>query len=221
MTKESHAIRSYVRREHRITPGQSRALKEYWNQYGLEVGTGHIEYPGECILEIGFGMGHSLLEMAEKFPDKKFIGVEVHRPGIGALLGAATKRGISNIKIYNADCLCVLKQSIKDESLSQIQIFFPDPWPKNRHRKRRLIQADFAALLLQKLKPNGYLHLATDWQDYAEQMLETIEPIPGFENVAGKGQFLTHRNGRPITKFEQRGLILNQKIWDLLFIKKI
>lgn len=219
MTKESHSIRSYVRREHRITPGQSRALKEHWPQYGLELRSGYIEYPGECILEIGFGMGHSLLEMAEKFPHITFVGIEVHRPGIGALLGAAAKRGLSNIKVYNEDCLCVLKQAIKDECLSRIQIYFPDPWPKKRHHKRRLIQTDFAALLLQKLKPNGYLHLATDCQDYAQQMLQTIEIIPDFKNVAGAGQFLAHRNDRPMTKFEQRGLKLNQKIWDLLFLK--
>lgn len=218
MAKESH-IRSYVRREHRITPGQERALEEYWPKYGLDIQTGFWECPKECILEIGFGMGHSLLAMAEKFPEKMFIGVEVHRPGIGALFAAATKRGVNNIKVYCEDCLYVLKQSIKDESLSQIQIFFPDPWPKNRHHKRRLVQPEFTALLLQKLKPNGYLHLATDWQDYAQQMLQIIESVPGFKNEAGKGQFLSHRNDRPLTKFETRGIKLNHKIWDLLFSK--
>jgi tRNA (guanine-N7-)-methyltransferase len=210
-------IRSYVRRKHRMTPGQARALEEYWPQYGLNVESGWVNCSGECMLEIGFGMGYSLLAMAARHPEKSFIGIEVHRPGIGALLLAAAKQGITNIRVFNEDAVIVLKQCITDKSLSKIQIFFPDPWPKKRHKKRRLIQSDFVTLLQQKLKPGGQLHLATDCADYAQQMLAIVEATPGFENCAGTGQYLSEQNQRPMTKFERRALDEGRIIWDLLF----
>ncbi len=219
MKESSPIIRSFVRREHRMTPGQARALQLWWLEYGLSLKDTYPEFSGECVLEIGFGMGRSLLMSAIQHPLKNFIGIEVHRPGIGALLAVAAKHQIKNIKLFNEDAVNVLKQCIKDDSLSEIQIYFPDPWPKKRHRKRRLIQPEFVALLYQKLKPGGFLHLATDWPDYAEQMLTVIGNHPGFINNAGAGQYLSHRNGRVVTKFEQRSLDLGQPIWDLLFLK--
>lgn len=219
MKKSSH-IRSYVRREHRMTPGQARALTQWRSHYILSGPDQWLEQEVEYILEIGFGMGQSLLAMAAQFPHKYFIGIEVHRPGIGALLAVAARKQINNIRIYHDDAINVLKQYIKDESLTKTQIFFPDPWPKNRHQKRRLIQADFVRLLQQKLKPGGELHLATDSQDYANHMLMVLEQAPGLTNYAGKKQFLPHRNGRAITKFEQRALQTGGAIYDLLFINR-
>jgi tRNA (guanine-N7-)-methyltransferase len=219
MKEATQIVRSFVRREHRMTAGQARALTAHWATYGLKVELGYLELPGECILEIGFGMGRSLLAMAMQYPDKNFIGVEVHRPGIGALLLAAAKQQVTNIRVYNDDAINVIKQCIKNNTLTKIQIFFPDPWPKNRHRKRRLIQPDFIALLQQKLKPGGCLHLATDCRDYAEQMLRIIENNPNFSNCAGSGKYLSHSSGRVVTKFEQRGIEAGRGVWDLLFEK--
>lgn len=219
MKESTKSIRSYVRRAHRMTPGQARALQELWPCYGLSVEAGWLDSESEYILEIGFGMGQSLLTMAAQYPEKKFIGIEVHRPGIGALLASAARQNINNVRIYENDAEVILKQCIRNETLSKIQIFFPDPWPKQRHQKRRLIQTEFVRLLEHKLKPGGYLHLATDWQDYAKQMLNIVENMPTFSNCAGAGQYLSHRNGRPLTKFEQRGLNASHPIRDLLFTK--
>jgi tRNA (guanine-N7-)-methyltransferase len=218
MKEASRGVRSYTLRQHRMTPGQAKALKEHWPEYGLNSNSGWLNALRPCVLEIGFGMGQSLMTMAEQYPEKLFVGVEVHKPGIGALLGAAVKRNIKNIRVYNQDILIVLKQNIRDNSLSKTQIYFPDPWPKNRHKKRRLIQTEFVNLIYQKIQPQGYLHLATDCEDYALQMLKVIESLNIFENCAGKGLF-SHRMDRPITKFERKGLIAGRKSWDLLFVK--
>lgn len=218
---QTHSIRSYVRRQHRITPGQVRALQVWWEEYNLSGQLEWLNSEREYVLEIGFGMGQSLLADAIANPEKNFIGIEVHTPGIGALLLAATQQKINNLRVFNGDALIVLNQYIRDGSLSKIQIFFPDPWPKLRHQKRRLIQTDFVNLLVSKLKNRGYLHLATDWPDYAEHMMAVIEPIPGLINSAGKNNYLPHRNGRLITKFEQRGMQLGHPVRDLLFVKTI
>jgi tRNA (guanine-N7-)-methyltransferase len=218
-------VRSYVRREGRITPGQQRALKLLWDKFGLTpttvlsnlVEVFNREAP--TILEIGFGMGHSLLAMAKAMPEKNFIGVEVYRPGIGALLLELAAQEISNVRVYCADAQEVLIQCFPNRSLYGIQIFFPDPWPKKRHHKRRLITPNFATLLHQKLQPGGYLHLATDWQDYAQQMLQIASNVSGFDNPYATG-FAPRPVTRPITKFEQRGQKLGYAVWDLLVFKR-
>jgi tRNA (guanine-N7-)-methyltransferase len=170
------------------------------------------------ILEIGFGMGQSLVAMAEAAPQQDFIGIEVHRPGVGRLLHSMVERHIGNIRIYCDDAVEVLQQCIPDNSLAGVQIFFPDPWHKKKHHKRRLIQPDFVQLLRGKLGVGGVLHVATDWQEYAEHILAVMEAAPGFKNQMGNG-YAPRPDSRPTTKFEQRGERLGHGVWDLLFEK--
>lgn len=222
--KPHRAIRSFVRRQGRITANQTEALKNGWPQYGLEL---HqiinfdeiFNRQAPRILEIGFGMGQSLLKMASQNPEKDFIGVEVHKPGVGSLLAGIQELKLNNIRIFCADAVEVLTKIISNDSLDGILIFFPDPWPKKRHHKRRLIQAEFVKLLWQKLKINGVLHLATDWQNYAEHMLNVLSNEPDWENVAGLKQFSPRPDTRPLTKFELRGQRLGHGVWDLMFRK--
>lgn len=218
-------IRSYVCRSGRITVNQQRALKEFLPKYGLSVKAGILRYDlifereAPVILEIGFGMGHSLIKMAEKYPDVDFIGIEVHSPGVGALLATVEKKKIENIRVYQHDAVEVLQRCIRDNSLTKILILFPDPWPKKRHHKRRLIQPYFAQLLQQKLKVNGYLHLATDCQDYAKHMMQIFSVIEGLSNIMGEGRYANGENLRPKTKFECRSERLGYSVWDLIFRK--
>lgn len=195
-----------------MTPGQSRAYLTLRSRYELSIDQGIINFSKDCVLEIGFGMGQSLLKMSLENPHLQYIGIEVHRPGVGALLSNIEKHQVQNIVIYNEDAINVLNQCIRDDSLSKIQIFFPDPWPKLRHRKRRLIQPEFIALVYRKLKRGGFLYLATDWPDYADQMNEVVLQKPGF--VVGEKII------RPVTKFEQKALQSGGTIYDLVFIKK-
>ena len=162
-------------------------------------------------------MGQSLVAMAEAAPDTNFIGIEVHRPGVGKLLHTMEQRGVDNIRVYCHDAVEVLRDCIPDASLDTVQIFFPDPWHKKRHHKRRLIQPPFVALLTRKLKSGGILHLATDWQNYAEQMMEVLSAAGGLDNTAGPGQFAPRPESRPLTKFELRGERLGHGVWDLVF----
>lgn len=212
-------IRSFVRREGRITPKQQRAFTQLWSQYGVHLIDGVLDLSDHpsVTLEIGFGMGQSLLEMAQLSPDTLFIGIEVHRPGVGTLINGAHESGLKNIKVFCEDAILVLKQSIKDDSLDRVNIFFPDPWHKKRHNKRRLIQPSFIELLRTKLKPGGLLHLATDWQDYADQMMEVMTNAGGFVNTEGEQQFHKNSTMRPKTKFERRGERLGHGVWDLVF----
>lgn len=173
--------------------------------------------PHEKILEIGFGDGQSLATMAKEAPDKDFIGVEVYKTGVCSLLATIEKEGLENIRIFCADALEVLEHKIPDASLAGIQIFFADPWPKTRHHKRRLIQSAFIALVAKKIKPGGFLHLATDWMDYAHQMMSVMSDSPLFENAAGFGQFTPRPSYRPLTKYEQKGLEKGHQTWDLIF----
>lgn len=217
-------IRSFVRRDGRMTEAQHRALEKCWPQYGLQLVNGMIDFKtvfnrdASRILEIGFGSGHSLLAMAEAHPEQDFIGIETHQPGIGTLLLNINALQVNNIRIFYADAVEVLTQCIPDKSLDAVQLFFPDPWPKRRHHKRRLIQSEFVNLLATKLKPGGVLHMATDWQDYAEHMMKVLSSAANFENIAGIGQFSSRSEHRPVmTKFEQRGEHSGREIWELQF----
>jgi tRNA (guanine-N7-)-methyltransferase len=204
-------IRSFVRRDGRRTPSQAKAWETNWPQMGLEVDKGILNLNeafkrnAPTHLEIGFGSGQSLLACAKAFPEKNFIGVETHKPGIGALLLGIEADQLTNIRVYYADVIDVLEKCIPNASLTTIQIFFPDPWQKRRHHQRRLIQPDFIKLILTKLIPNGELHLATDWEDYAMHMREVVSNEVALTNLAGERQFAERSPYRPvITKFERR-----------------
>jgi tRNA (guanine-N7-)-methyltransferase len=218
-------IRSYVLRTGRITPGQQRAFEQNWQRYGLEHNGGTLDYdeafgrPGSRVLEIGFGMGQSLVAMAAATPATNFIGIEVHRPGVGKLLHSMVERDVHNIRIYCHDAVEILRDCIPDASLDTVQIFFPDPWHKKRHHKRRLVQPAFVAHLTGKLKPGGTLHLATDWENYAEQMMAVLSAADGLTNTCPAGHFAPRPEHRPLTKFELRGERLGHGVWDLIFTR--
>lgn len=219
-------VRSFVKRDGRMTDAQRDAIQRLWPQMGLDLAAGMIDFvktfhrEAPCVLEIGFGSGYSLLEMAKLHPEENFIGIEMHQPGIGALLLGAETEGLQNLRVYYADAVEVLTQVIPDNSLDVVQIFFPDPWQKRKHHKRRLIQPDFVRLIASKLKLHGTLHMATDWEDYAEHMIRVLSEAEEFVNLAGHGQFSERSIQRPvITKFESRGERSGRKIWELQFAK--
>ena len=218
-------IRSFVRRQGRITPAQRDAFDSLWAGRGLEPGDAPLDlpllFPGctAFVVEIGFGMGHTLAELAGRSPQTGFVGIAVHRPGVGKLLAMAEARGLQNIRVFCHDAVEVLDRAIPDASLDGLLLFFPDPWHKKRHHKRRLVQPPFVALVQRKLKPGGLFHLATDWEDYARQMLEVVESVPGWVNLAGAGCFSPRPESRPLTRFEQRGMRLGHGVWDLLLRK--
>jgi tRNA (guanine-N7-)-methyltransferase len=214
-----------VRRQGRLTEGQSRALEQYWDDYGLTLADGRLDYAAlfgnayPVILEIGFGNGASLLQMAQHAPQKNFIGVEVHRPGVGKLINDAHQAGVNNVKVFCEDAIEVLAHNIADSSLDGVQLFFPDPWHKKKHNKRRIVQPAFAQTIRGKLKIGGYFHMATDWEPYAQQMLEVMSAAEGFTNQAGAGNYAPKPDYRPNTKFEKRGERLGHGVWDLVFIR--
>lgn len=216
-------IRSFVKREGRLTKGQAAALERQWPRLGLSYSKQAVDLAeifgrqAATVLEIGFGMGHSLVAMAKAAPEKNFIGIEVHGPGIGACLLEAEQQQVENLRLYQHDAVEVLQDSIPAESLATIQIFFPDPWHKKRHHKRRLIQPEFVQLLRQRLQMGGIVHLATDWQHYAEHMLEVLSAAEGFVNLAADGGYIPRPDERPLTKFERRGERLGHGVWDLKF----
>ncbi len=216
-------VRSFVRRQGRLTLGQQRALDNLWPVFGIEYQEQLLDLKtifgrdADTILEIGFGNGDSLFQMAEKNPQNNYIGIEVHRPGIGHLLQLIEQSGVNNIRIVCHDAVDVLKQQIPDHSLSRLQLFFPDPWHKKKHHKRRIVQQDFVNLVAQKMKPGGIFHLATDWQNYAEHMLRVLTSSHSFCNLSPNNDYVERPKERPITKFEQRGHRLGHGVWDLLF----
>lgn len=220
MNNNLRHIRSFVRRQGRMTDAQQIALDKLWMHYGLSMNQPMpVDEKKLTILEIGFGMGNSLLEMAKANPDNNYIGIEVHQPGVGALFSHLAEQNITNIRVYSEDAILVLKQSILPESLSEVLIYFPDPWPKKRHHKRRLIQPEFIKLILAKLKNNGVIHCATDWEDYAHHMMAVLSSNINLQNTLGDGVFSARPEWRPETKFEQRGQRLGHKIYDLIFRK--
>lgn len=217
-------IRSYVIRGGRMTEGQQKAFEQWWPKYGLSLYDGPIvmaEVFGRVaplVIEVGFGMGDSLLEMAKNEPDKDFIGIEVHPPGAGRLINEAGKAGLTNLKVYLADALDVLEDCIPKHCADRFQLYFPDPWHKKKHTKRRIVQPKFVEYVRGVLKPGAVFHLATDWEHYAEHMMEAMTLAPGFTNAEGEYVYAPRPEYRPITKFEKRGTRLGHGIWDLLFI---
>lgn len=220
---ERRGIRSYVIRGGRLTEGQRRGLDEGWPRWGLDPDEGLISpatlfgRQAPLVLEIGFGMGQSLADMAEAEPESDFIGVEVHRPGVGALLMEIERRPLSNLRLYACDANRVIDECLPAASLDRVQLFFPDPWHKKKHHKRRLVQADFLRRVHRVLKPGGLLHIATDWQPYAEHVLEVFAGVAGYRNCSPTGDFVPRPPSRPQTKFERRGERLGHGVWDLQF----
>ncbi len=221
--KYMRTVKSFVLRAGRMTEGQQKAMEGVWPEMGLELERGMLDLAEEfgrdapVVLEIGFGMGDSLVEMAKDQPEKNYIGIEVHRPGVGRLLSNAEKESLKNIRVFCDDAIEVLAQCIPDGSLSTVQLFFPDPWHKKKHHKRRIVQAAFAETIRKKLKVGGVFHMATDWENYAEHMMEVMSEAPGYNNVAGDNQYSPQPEWRPVTKFQKRGERLGHGVWDLMF----
>lgn len=216
-------VRSFVLREGRLTTGQARALDELWPRFGIDYRAQPVD-PAQLfgraaplVLEIGYGMGGSLLAMAAAEPDKNFLGIEVHTPGVGALLMGIEEHALANVRTLHHDAVEVLEHMLPDASIDRLQLYFPDPWHKKRHHKRRIVQPAFVALLVRKLKPGGLLHFATDWQAYAEWMLAVLTAEPALANESPTGDYMPQPAWRPHTKFEARGERLGHGVRDLLF----
>ena len=216
-------VQTYVLRTGRITPSQRKALFSEQFEYGLSLSAGLINTneifgrKGLTVLEIGFGMGDSLAEMANNHRDENYIGIEVHPPGIGNLIKLVDSRSLTNVRIYWADALDVISECLPMYSLDRVQVFFPDPWHKKKHNKRRIVTHSFVQLVRSRLVLNGVFHMSTDWKAYAEHMLEIMEQSDGFSNCAGVGKFSVKPDYRPLTKFELRGARLGHDVWDLVF----
>lgn len=220
-------VKSYVKREGRLTKGQAKALEQYWPTMGLTTEQGMLDFSrlfgnaNPVVLEIGFGMGKSLVAMAAAAPELNFIGIEVHRPGVGACLGDAGEAELSNLRVFEHDAVEVLAQCIADNSLHRVQLYFPDPWHKTRHHKRRIVQPEFVEKLKTKIAIGGQFHMATDWEPYAEHMLEVMQSNQCFENTSNDNTYVERPAHRPITKFETRGQKLGHGVWDLIFTRAI
>ncbi|NOY67059.1 MAG: tRNA (guanosine(46)-N7)-methyltransferase TrmB [Gammaproteobacteria bacterium] len=218
-------VRSFVKREGRMTKSQIKALDELMPVHGIT----NLDQPlnldqlfprkAPRFIEIGFGMGASLIQMAQTHPERDYIGIEVHRPGVGSTLHNLQALELSNLKIINHDAVEVLKQSIPENSIDGIYLFFPDPWHKTKHKKRRILKTDFVHLIQKALKDSGVFHMATDWEDYASHMMAVMTSETCFINHAGDKQYAP-RGDRPETKYERRGQRLGHGVWDLVFYKK-
>lgn len=216
-------VRSFVLRQGRITPAQQRAFEQHWQRFGLDF---HGE-PRDLdtlfdrraprVLEIGFGNGEALAWASEHDPDRDYLGIEVHRPGVGRLMNALAARDARNVRLWCHDAVEVLEREIVPGALDEVRIWFPDPWHKQRHHKRRLIQPAFAELIASRTKIGGLLHLATDWSDYAEQMREVLGSAPAWRNRMGDGGYAKRPPWRIETRFEQRGVRLGHAVFDLLY----
>lgn len=223
--KPLRTVRSFVRRQGRLTSGQQRAIDRLWPQFAIDEDETLIDLnklfgrDAPKVVEIGFGNGHSLAQMAANQPDHDFLGIEVHRPGVGQLLNLIEQQGLTNCRVACTDAVELVTHRLIDNSLDRIQLYFPDPWHKKRHHKRRIIQPGFVSILANKIKSGGHLHLATDWQHYAKQMLDDLSNSNDFTNSAGDTDYIPRPDYRPLTKFEQRGQRLGHGVWDLLFIR--
>ncbi|WP_028388598.1 tRNA (guanosine(46)-N7)-methyltransferase TrmB [Legionella fairfieldensis] len=219
-------IKSFVLRAGRVSNRQQQALDHWLDHYELTLEDSPWDLQrvftreAPAIVEIGFGMGASLLTMARQQPEHNFIGIEVHKAGIGSLVADLHDHEITNVRIVTHDAVDVLKHHLADNSLTGVQIFFPDPWHKKRHHKRRLIQPEFISLLVKKIKPGGFIHCATDWQDYAEHMLAVLSAETGLVNSQSEGGYSPRPLSRPLTKFEERGKRLGHGVWDLIYIRR-
>lgn len=231
MQEESRnrTIRSFVLRQGRLTKGQQHAIDNLWPVLGIETPsdatpldlTELFGNTNPITLEIGFGNGESLAQMAYAAPERNFIGIEVHMPGVGHLLHRVEELGLQNVRVMNTDAVEVLQKQIPANSLDRVQLFFPDPWHKKKHHKRRIVQAEFVSLIASRLQTQGIFHLATDWENYAEYMAEVMQASPNFTNQAQSDTPYSPRpDYRPLTKFENRGLRLGHGVWDLLYQKK-
>ncbi|MGW0737279.1 tRNA (guanosine(46)-N7)-methyltransferase TrmB [Streptomyces sp. NPDC002851] len=216
-------IRSFQPRRSRVTTSQGDALRRLWPKWGLDIdGRRKIDleemFGGlPVVLEIGFGMGEATAQMAAADPGTGILAVDVHTPGQGNLLGLAERNGLTNVRVANGDAIILLREMLPPASLDGMRIYFPDPWPKKRHHKRRLIQPEFLTLAAPSLKPGALLHCATDWEEYAEQMLEVLTAHPDFENTQADGGFAPRPEFRPLTRFEGQGLDKGHVVHDLLF----
>jgi tRNA (guanine-N7-)-methyltransferase len=223
---ERRGIRSFVQRAGRITRAQERALAELWPQWGVGYTAARLDLDAlfgreaPRVLEIGIGDGETLLALAAANPERDYLGVEVHRPGIGHCLLGIESRGLGNVRLVSHDAVEVLERQVPDASLDEVLLYFPDPWPKKRHHKRRIVQPAFVELVARKLKPGGMFHLATDWAPYAEHMLEVLRASPSFENASATGDYVPRPASRPLTKFERRGERLGHEVFDLAFTRK-
>jgi tRNA (guanine-N7-)-methyltransferase len=217
-------IQSFVRRSSKLTPGQRNGIDKLWSNYGLDIPKGYIDLDkvfnntNPRVLEIGFGNGDSLLSMAINTPNKNFLGVEVYEAGIGRLINEAHKVGIDNLRVVKFDAVELLHNHIDDDSFESLQLFFPDPWHKKKHHKRRIVNSNFLNLISKKLIKNAVIHMATDWESYAQQMMDSMENHKNFKNRFGAHIYSSSPGLRPITKFEKRGQKLGHKVWDLMFI---
>lgn len=217
-------IKSFVLRQGHLTPSQERALDEGMPRWGIEYTPTPLDLDqafgrqAPKILEIGFGMGTATAEIAAANPQQDYLGIEVHSPGVGNLLKLIAEQGLTNLRLIRHDAVEVIDHMLADGSLDGIHIFFPDPWHKKRHNKRRLIQAPLVAKLLRKLKPGGYLHAATDWEDYAIQIMEVFSSNPDLVNSVNG--YAPRPDYRPLTKFEQRGIRLGHGVWDIIFRRR-
>ena len=220
------SIRSFVLRQGRTTEAQKRAFTDHWPRLGLDYTGQLVNFDAAFgrqaprVLEIGFGNGEQVEFAAANEPDRDFIGIEVHGPGVGRLLNALSTAGIGNVRIYQHDAVEVLHHEIANASLDEVRIYFPDPWHKKRHHKRRLVQPPLVSLVCDKLKAGGKLHLATDWENYAEQMFDVLDAEPRLVNVAGARSSLPRPQWRRQTHFETRGLKLGHGVWDLVYQKR-
>lgn len=219
-------IRSFIRRQGRLTAGQQLALDTLWDTYCLDPNAHYDLHQvfgrtAPLIVEIGFGNGESLAETAKNNPDKDYLGIEVHRPGVGHLMLLLNQQEINNVRIYCHDAIDILEHKLANHSLAGVHLFFPDPWPKKKHHKRRIVKPSFIQLLIKKLAPEGYFHAATDWQNYAENMLAVLTAEPLLINSSPTGDYCPRPESRPLTKFEQRGIRLGHGVWDLLFRSRL